>query len=64
MSKLMQIINILFIFKIFIILNIVIKKEEQNNYSIYSSKNPDIFISPIELFENLKNIFKKENQKI
>ena len=50
--------------ELYYLLNIVIKKEEQNNYSIYSSKNPDIFISPIELFENLKNIFKKENQKI
>ena len=50
--------------ELYYLLNIVIKKEEQNNYSIYSSKNPDIFISPIELFENLKNIFKKENPKI
>ena len=50
--------------ELYYLLNIVIKKEEQNNYSIYSSKNPDIFISPIELFENLKHIFKKENQKI
>ena len=50
--------------ELYYLLNIVIKKEEQNNYSIYSSKNPDIFISPIELFENLKNIFKKDNPKI
>ena len=50
--------------ELYYLLNIVIRKDEQNNYSIYSSKNPDIFISPIELFENLKNIFKKENPKI
>ena len=50
--------------ELYYLLNVVFKKEEQNNYSIYSSKNPDIFISPIELYENLKNIFKKENAKI
>ena len=50
--------------ELYYLLNVVIKKDEQNNYSIYSLKNPDIFISPIELFENLKNIFKKDNPKI
>ena len=49
--------------ELYYLLNNNVKNGEINNYSIYSIFNHNIFISPFELLEILKELFKKEQEK-
>ena len=46
--------------ELYYFLNVVIKNGDYKNNSIYCSLYPDLFISPTELYENLKKMFQKK----